>query len=68
MSNLINKTIKYIAVVAISFQIILSLGTYALAVNEDFDNPNDDKISQNEQKTQLLSEEDPDLPTVHAAA
>ena len=68
MSNLINKAIKSIAVAAISFQIILSLGTYALAVNEDFDNANDDRISQNEQKTQLLSEDAPDLPEVHAAA
>lgn len=47
---------------------VMSLPLTTLAVNDDFDNPDDNLVSQNEQRTDLLSETMPDAPVVSADA
>ena len=67
------KTINHISkAVASLFMAIITVFVYmpltSLAINENFDNPDDDLISQNEQLTDLLSENPEDAPTVSADA
>ena len=59
---------KALASVLVFMTVLLSIPLDSLAINEQFDDPNDDLVSQNEQFLDLLNEEQPDKPKVSASA
>lgn len=59
---------KTFASVLIILTVLISYPLDSLAVNEQFDDPNDNLVSQNEQFLDLLNEEQPDKPKVSASA
>ncbi|MCR5059509.1 MAG: D-alanyl-D-alanine carboxypeptidase [Saccharofermentans sp.] len=68
MHKNINKPIKILTAFLSAVQIMAFWATSSIAINEEFDNPNDDVISQNEQKYDLLNESHDDWPNISASA
>ena len=64
--NHISKAVASLLMAIITVFVYMPLTS--LAINENFDNPDDDLISQNEQLTDLLSENPEDAPSVSADA
>ena len=65
-TNHISKAVASLLMAIITVFVYMPLTS--LAINENFDNPDDDLISQNEQLTDLLSENPEDAPSVSADA
>jgi len=66
--NFINRTTKILAFALALLCVANIFSGSILAINEDLDNPQDNLISQNEQKTDLLSENTDNWPKVRAEA
>lgn len=63
-----NKVFKLFTALLAMIQVMSILSFTAFAINEDFDDPNDDLISQNEQKYDLLNENKENWPDIAAEA
>ncbi len=68
MKNAKKPLIKTISALLASIQIIALSSWNVFAINEELDDPNDDMVSQNEQKYDLLNENTDDWPNVSAEA
>ena len=65
----INHMLKAVtSVIIAAVTVFVYMPLTSLAINEFFDNPDDNLISQNEQQTDLLTEVHEDAPEVHADA